>query len=381
MRRLLLLGLLAIPAGLRAQLNLVSFDVTVPLKPAPVHSDGATHLVYELHVTNIGPKERAISALEVTGDDGTTLLRMDSAAVRTASRLFGSPPTANGASLPAGRQSIIYLWVDIADGAKVPRELQHRFIVSPPDSTTAARRDTLFGADVAVDRTPLPILSPPFEGGPWVAANGPSNVSGHRRTIIPLGGEARIAQRFATDWIKLGADGTPFHGDSTKNANWYGYGTTLVAVADGIVTETKDGIIENVPNSPTMAVPITLETVGGNHVIIDIGGGHYAFYAHMQPGSVKVKVGDRVKRGQALGLLGNSGNSTAPHLHFHVGARNSPLGGEGLPFLFDRYTRLDRIAGDLESSMAAWKRPATGVRTATAELPLENTVVEFPRRK
>src|SRR5678809_947726 len=84
-----------------------------------------------------------------------------------------------------------------------------------------------------------------------------------------------------------------FHGDSTKNANWYGYGTPVVAVADGIVTEVKDSIIENVPMSPTMAVPITLETVGGNHVILDIGGGVYAFYAHVQPGSLKVKLGDK----------------------------------------------------------------------------------------
>ena len=75
-------------------------------------------------------------------------------------------------------------------------------------------------------------------------------------------------------------------------------------MADGVVTETKDGIPQNVPGANSRAVPITLETVGGNHVIVDIGGGKFAFYAHMQPGSLRVKVGEHVKTGEVLGLWG-----------------------------------------------------------------------------
>ena len=86
--------------------------------------------------------------------------------------------------------------------------------------------------------------------------------------------------------------------------------------------EVKDGIPENVPGANSRAVPITLETVGGNHVIIDIGGGHYAFYAHLKPGGIRVKLGDKVKRGQVIGLVGNTGNSTEPHLHFHISDGN-----------------------------------------------------------
>ena len=81
----------------------------------------------------------------------------------------------------------------------------------------------------------------------------------------------------------------------------------------------KDGIPENVPGINSRAVPITLEMpLAGNHVILDIGGGRFAFYAHLQPGSLRVKLGDKVRRGQVLGLVGNSGNSTEPHLHFHI---------------------------------------------------------------
>ena len=95
-------------------------------------------------------------------------------------------------------------------------------------------------------------------------------------------------------------------------------------------------------------MPITSETIGGNHVVLDLGGGRFAFYAHLQPGSLKVKVGDRVTRGQIIGLVGNSGNSTEPHLHFHISNGVSPLGSEG-PALRDRrnagHAAAERVRG------------------------------------
>src|SRR5262249_42152682 len=135
---------------------------------------------------------------------------------------------------------------------------------------------------------------------------------GHRRALIPVDGKVRIAQRFATDWVLIGADGQLFQGDPAHNENWYGYGVEVLAVADGRVVEVKDGIPENVPLTGEFAVPITLETLGGNYVLVDLGEGHFAFYAHLQPRSLRVQVGDPVQRGQVLALLGNSGNSDAP---------------------------------------------------------------------
>ena len=93
------------------------------------------------------------------------------------------------------------------------------------------------------------------------------------------------------------------------------------------------------------AVPITLETVGGNHVILDLGNGHFAFYAHLQPGSLKVAVGDTVAVGAVIGSLGNTGNSTAPHLHFGLVDRPDFLTGEGLPFVIPRFTVTGTITG------------------------------------
>ena len=90
-----------------------------------------------------------------------------------------------------------------------------------------------------------------------------------------------------------------------------------------------------------------------------------------------VKLGDRVKRGQQIGLLGNSGNSTAPHLHFHVTNGNSPLGSEGLPFVFEKFELLDWPQAGFETLLKGWKASGPAV-AKRREATLENMVVRFP---
>ena len=86
--------------------------------------------------------------------------------------------------------------------------------------------------------------------------------------------------------------------------------------------------------------------MGGNYVVIDIGGGHFAFFAHLKTGSVAVKRGDRVKAGDVIGALGDTGNSDGPHLHFHVMDGPSPLSSNGIPYVFESFTGAGRLAGD-----------------------------------
>ena len=164
-------------------------------------------------------------------------------------------------------------------------------------------------------------------------------------------------------------DGKTYQGDEKDNKNYKIYGAEIHSVADGVVTETKDGIPQNIPNADTHAVPITLETIGGNHVIVDIGGGRYAFYAHMQPGSLRVKVGDHVKSGDVLGLVGNTGNSSEPHLHFDICDASSMLACEGLPYAFASFDVTGSAAGDGSSLKAA------AAVTRTMEIPAEDEVV------
>ena len=124
-------------------------------------------------------------------------------------------------------------------------------------------------------------------------------------------------------------DEATFTGDPKDNTNYQAYGSEVLAVADATVAATKDGIPQNVPGANSRAVAMTIETLAGNHIILDLGGGNFCMYAHLQPGTLKVKAGENVKRGQVLALLGNSGNSTEPHLHFQVMDSASPLGAEG----------------------------------------------------
>ena len=341
-------------------------------------ADGKLWLNYELHITNLFPRDLGIRSVEVLEDGSNrTLQSLDLAALGKGLQRIGSTArdSVNSTILPAGRRTVLFLWVPIEGGA-TPAAIRHRIVAVRADSLETAVPDTLWTGAVPVGRV-APVLASPLSGGPWVAVNGPGNTSGHRRTMIPLEGTTRIAQRFATDWIKLGPDGRAWKGDSSSNANWYGYNEPLHAVADGRVTAVKDGIVENVPLAPNRAVPITLETVGGNHVIIDLGGGNFAFYAHLIPGSPTVKVGDQVKKGQVIGRLGNSGNSDAPHLHFHLGDANAPLGSEGIPWVFERFELLDQVPSLMTALGPGWKGSGNP-RPRTRELPLENEVVNFP---
>jgi murein DD-endopeptidase MepM/ murein hydrolase activator NlpD len=88
---------------------------------------------------------------------------------------------------------------------------------------------------------------------------------------------------------------------------------------------------------------MTATGAAGNHVVVAMGHHRFALYAHLQPGSVRVKVGQRVSTGQTLGLLGSSGSSNAPHLHFQLMDGRGPLGSNGIPYRFNRFS----VAGTL----------------------------------
>ncbi len=120
----------------------------------------------------------------------------------------------------------------------------------------------------------------------------------------------------------------------------------------------------------------------GNFVVIDIGHGHFAFYAHFQPSTLRVRVGDRVRRGEVLALLGNSGNSDAPHLHFGIHDGPGVFSSSGVPFVFSSFTATGTITNSFEKDVQTAGRPAQiGPAQAGShhdELPLENEVIAFP---
>ena len=346
-------------------------EMRVPKPPTVAASEKGPLLAYEVHVTNFTQQPVTLKKLEVmsSADKGVIFTLSDSGLIRAVSRP-GMAPAAQAERLRVngGMRAVVFLWFPLTGVA--PKSIQHRLTIET-GTGDSVRTQTLDGAAVPVTAQAVAI-GPPLRGGTWLAANGPSEASGHRRTIIPISGTPGIPQRYAIDWVKVDDDNKTSKGDSLKNESYFAEGVDALAVANGTVVEVKDSIPENVPGINSRAVPITLETVGGNHVIIDIGGGYYAFYAHLKPGSLKVKLGDKVKRGQVIGLVGNTGNSTEPHLHFHVADANSPLGSEGVPYRLDSF----EIVGHCTAFGATCQRSAPVTRKD--EVPLDNALIRFP---
>jgi biotin carboxyl carrier protein len=351
-----------------------SIEFSVPKPPTVANSDSGSFLSYELHVTNLTPQPVTLRKVEVFDADtrAPVFAITDSAALtRVMGRAGPRGPAETVATVDAGLRTYVYMWVPV-DASHPPVRLEHRLTFQRGGDTSLV---VLTGTRISVSREAV-VISPPIRGE-WAAFNGPSNTSGHRRLVLALDGHTAIGQRFAIDYLQLDSASTSHHGDPADNRNYLAYGTELLAVADGIVAAVKDSIPQNVPGANSRAVPITMETVGGNFVAIDIGGGRYALYAHVQPGSLRVKPGDHVKRGQVVALLGNSGNSTEPHVHFQIADGPTFLSSEGLPYAV-RYQVVGHCDIGTVNGTAAIRCTRQEPVSVNGGIPSQNELVRFP---
>jgi hypothetical protein len=343
----------------------LQLEMRVPFDPTAFPSAGRTYLVYELYLTNFTNASLALQRVEVLDADGGVhqpIVVFEGEPLDSILQPVGTQ-TGVGASahqLLAGGRVVIFMWVAFEPGARVPKKLGHRVVTADA---------TVEGAVIGTHYTELKSLGSPVQGGNWVADDAPSNDADnhHRRGISILDGQALISRRYAIDWTSV-ENGRSFSGDASDKRSYHAYGKPVLAVADATVIVARDGLPDNVPghNTPEHegfhpAVPITLDTVGGNTVILGLGNGQYAYYFHLQPGNLRVKAGDRVRRGQVLALIGNSGDSREPHVHFEVTTSAKPSAGEGLPYLIDQY----RVKSE------------QGWQSRTREMPLKDMVVDF----
>jgi hypothetical protein len=324
-------------------------EVTCTSPPIPVRIDKQLVLVYELHITNFDVVPLTLKRVEVfAGDDSTgTIASLDEKELAASMIRVGAPMMPSGKHgspadaarvIEPGARSVIYMWIVLPTSRTVPASLQHRMIFSASAAGGGNPTDAnLENFQVQVSHDAVLTLSPPFHGGVWLAGDGAANNTNHRRAITAIDGHIYSAERFAMDWIKVGPNGDSRHDGSTRNDNWWGWGEPVLAVAEGEITEVVDGIPDNVPR---VLPPVTLDNIAGNHVIVKIAPNRYVTYAHLQNGSIQVRLHERVHAGDALGLLGNSGNTTGPHLHMQVTDRNSVLEAEGVPFVFEKFTYL-----------------------------------------
>lgn len=318
--------------------------VTIPSMPVPVRAEGRTLLVYELHLFNAGSDPVTVTRLEVI--DSSSLIVLQGEELE---RMFkpADGQIGDARRLDRGEHAVVMLFLSLD---RVPRALGHQLTGEAVNKTRVMTLPPRPIAGSAVR------IRPPLRGARWSAANGPSNTSDHRRSWLVSGGRAVAPERFATDFVQLTPAGELVAGDNMVNASYPGYGKDVLAVADGVVASVADGAPDNVPaNVPPGSLAV--DTIGGNSVMLDIGGGRFAWYAHMQPG-IRVKEKQRVKAGDVLGKLGNSGNANGPHLHFQITDGPHPLFSDGLPYVFDAFVYKERkVAG---------------------EIPLQDWVVDFP---
>ena len=356
------------PESQNKKSQIVPLQLSIPVPPHAFRGNGKWHLSYEMYIANLSAASWTIHQISATSDSGANILTVNGQGLgNVISHFSGSHDKATAAEIAPGETVVAFLWIDLPLSATIPASLHHELAAVKQGSTSEFETE---GPSVSVVNH-LTAIESPLRGKAWMAANGPSNVSVHRRSILVVDGTPHIAQRYAIDWVQIGPDNKTYKGDARDNHAYYCFGAEAHAIADGVVVEEKDGIPENVPNEKPV-VPINFETVAGNHINLDLGGGVYAMYAHFQPGSLRVKVGDHVKAGQVLGLVGNTGNSSEPHLHFQLMDHNSPLGSEGLP-----YTMSYELIGTLGGSDQA---PAIDRLSAPEshhdDMPVENQVVD-----
>ena len=277
---------------------------------------------------------------------------------------FGSDALASLARVRNGVQ-YVYLWLPTGS-AQLQGVISNELLFA--GSSTPSR------IDINIDPESPVIIGPPLRGGNWVAVNN-SNYSNHRRTIHYFDGQERNVQQFAIDWAKLDNNLRAASGNGSRNQDHYAYGQEVLAVRDGVVAGLRDGMAENPRPGVLRYQNPTTEELAGNWVLLDMGNNQYAMYAHLIPGSIAVEVGQRVSKGDVLGRVGNSGNSTAPHLHFHVAEvfdtqHASAANGSGLGYVFESFsTRVE----DFDGSQAITHEVPHYV-----EYPAENVLLSFP---
>ncbi|MFK8250076.1 M23 family metallopeptidase [Ancylobacter terrae] len=360
--------------------------------PRPVAgADGRTHLVYELSLVNMTRLVVRVDAIEATdGPGGKPLGRLDGDGLAAVFRINGGDP---GVVLGPSQSALVFMDVALPAGAPVPAALGHRIATTrmkkaagtdihkglplgPSDGIPA--EVTFETAPVGVDARPAIRLSPPLRGPGWLAANGCCDtITSHRGGVMAFDGTPYAPERFAIDFVQIDRDHRLATGPIDQLASYPYFGVPIHAAADGVVVGLSDGAPERTPGE--LPTDTTIANATGNHIVVDMGAGNFALYAHLKTGTVAVKIGDRVRRGDVIAQLGNTGNTDGPHLHFHVMDGPSPLSSNGLPYVFDAFTGQGRLQPD--DAFFAGKpgalEPGWLAGPHANQLPLNNEVVDF----
>jgi Peptidase family M23 len=369
---------------------LVASALTANARPF-LGTDGRLHLVYELVLTNTNATPATLQKVEVVDASDPSKSLASYAGQDLLARLQTTGSTAaESPTIEFNGTRLLLIHITLDPASTVPRQLLHRItaLAAPGPgrvpTTPVALNYTAAPLDIV---RKLPAIGPPLSGARWVAVNGCCEAAGvHRSAGLAVNGKIYFAQRFAIDWMRLDESGRLVHGDTSDVHSYPDYSADVLAVGDGTVVDTVNILEDQKPGTLPDPKTITIENVDGNHVILDLGDGVFALYAHLQKGSVTIAKGERVKRGQVLAKLGNTGNTSGPHLHFQLMEEPSALGSNGIPYAIDSFFFAGQIS---EVQFAAapgvegdWSKGM--LRTSDSrqgQFPLDLNIIDFPSAK
>ena len=362
-------------------------------KPRPVlGSDGKYYLTYELQLTNANSFTWLINSIKVlNAEDHDQVFATFSGDTITPNNQI-IPGRIPSDTLARSETSVFFITFSVDSSDDIPAEIVHRlnitvpggipdlfleFLSLPPGTPDLVQ--TLAKAKVSTIK-PM-VIGPPLKGTKWIAADGCCTSERHVRAVMPINGELVISQRFAIDWEKLNDQNLIYEGDPLDVTSYFAYGQEILSVGEGRVVIAVDKYDDQIPGELPPFIP--LEEGDGNHIVIDLGNGNFALYAHMKKSTITVREGDFVTRGQVLGLLGNSGNTSAPHLHFHMMTGPSTFGSDGIPYMIYQYD----LIGKAESIEAFDEAEINGTPIEISpvsnpgihkdDLPLDLSIVNF----
>jgi hypothetical protein len=366
-------------------------------------TDGKFHVAYNLLLQNASQVPATIRKLDVVDATNTSKvlatfsdrqLQDPACTFGDCNRLRSLPATpVTDTVIPPQQARVLFVDYTFSSAEDAPKYVMHHLYfdgAASPVTTTPVPVDYTVTPYRISTSGPITI-GPPLKGNNWIALNGCCEPGWpHRSSPLPLNGNLVGSQLFAIDWKQTNNQGAFYTGNKTKNESYVDYGSEVLAVADGTVTAILDGQNANAPGvlpaeDPVLGPKLTVDNVDGNHIVLNIGNGAYVFYAHLIKGSLRVKVGDKVTKGQVIAKLGNTGNANASHLHFQVMNGPSAIASPSIPYVIDSFDYQGQIS---PSSIYNADNYLTGnffgrdhrptPETRTNQLPMAWAIVDFP---
>jgi hypothetical protein len=348
--------------------------------PRFFESGGKKHAAYELLLTNTGNTPLTVERLVVHDPvphslQGKKLASSLVQLVPDEHRVSGLRQQKHSKSLiiHPKEKHVIFLWSSLDRSVQPPKTIHiDLFLTGIAEA---------LHHEVAIETKQPVALRPPVDGPGWFSFLAPNNRGSHRRSIHQIEGTLFLSQRFAVDLVRTNTQGKRFSGSPDTNESYLAYGTPVVAVGTGIVRQIQTDVPDNNPggcvervkrSTPckvATAVPITQKTLAGNYILLELETGETAVYAHLIPNSILVHVGDKVPIGQPLAKVGNSGNTTEPHLHFHLCDRVSVTACAGIPYHFKQF---------IEIPIDPRRGPIGPPRLVNNQMVANSSVLHFP---